>query len=216
MELHKCSSVPSTILPLCYLGPIELYIHLVNDISTIDVDSHYVQQTFANRCEIMGANGIMTLSIPIEKPKDKVSIRDIIISNHQDWRTLHWRAIESAYNSSPFFEYYRDDLLNIYQKNHKFLLDFNLEIQNKVLELLNFETTNISLSVSYIKHVKNNEFDRRNEIQAKKKGIYLHNNLKVPYYQVFENRHGFAPNLSIIDLLFNMGNESRIYLKRAE
>ena len=140
-------------------------------------------------------------------------MKDIRLTDHGDWQKRHWRSIESAYNSSPFFEYYRDELERIYQKDYNYLIDFNMDLENCILELLEYYDLDFYLSSSYIEVTKNNEFDLRNEIVPKKKGLYLHNNLKVPYYQVFQSSEGFSADLSILDLLFNMGNESRIYLK---
>ena len=202
------------ILPTTYLGNLLYYTHLIQDNSIIDVHSHYAKQTYTNRCTILSTNGPQDLTIPVVKPKDKTPIKDIRISTHDNWQQLHWRAIQSAYNSTPFFEYFCDDYAPFYEKKWDFLLDFNLEIQQKTLELLNFINIPITLSDSYIEPQNFNTKDLREVINPKKFDVSLYNNLNTPYYQIFNQKFGFMPNLSIIDLLFNMGNEARIYLKK--
>ena len=204
------------ILPTTYLGNLLYYTHLIQDNSIIDVHSHYAKQTYTNRCTILSTNGPQDLTIPIVKPKDKTPIKDIRISTHDNWQQLHWRAIQSAYNSTPFFEYFCDDYAPFYEKKWDFLLDFNLEIQQKTLELLNFINISITLSDSYIEPQNFNTKDLREVINPKKFDVSLYNNLSTPYYQIFDSKFGFTPNLSIIDLLFNMGSESRIYLKNIQ
>jgi hypothetical protein len=202
------------ILPLTYLGNILYYAHLTSGRCTIDIHSNYIKQTYTNRCSIISANGIQDLTIPIIKPKEKTPIKDIRISSHDNWQQLHWRAIQSAYNSTPFYEYFCDDYLPFYQKKWDFLLDFNLKIQEKTLELLNFQKIESYLSDTYIEKSIFNTKDLREVINPKKFDVSLYNNLNTPYYQIFNQKFGFMPNLSIIDLLFNMGNEARIYLKK--
>jgi hypothetical protein len=202
------------ILPLTYLGNILYYAHLTSGRCTIDIHSNYIKQTYTNRCSIISANGIQDLTIPIIKPKEKTPIKDIRISSHDNWQQLHWRAIQSAYNSTPFYEYFCDDYLPFYQKKWDFLLDFNLKIQEKTLELLNFQKIEPYLSDTYIEKSNFNTKDLREVINPKKFDVSLYNNLNTPYYQIFNQKFGFMPNLSIIDLLFNMGNEARIYLKK--
>jgi hypothetical protein len=202
------------ILPLTYLGNILYYAHLTSGRCTIDIHSNYIKQTYTNRCSIISANGIQDLTIPIIKPKEKTPIKDIRISSHDNWQQLHWRAIQSAYNSTPFYEYFCDDYLPFYQKKWDFLLDFNLKIQEKTLELLNFQKIEPYLSDTYIEKSNFNTKDLREVINPKKFDVSLYNNLNTPYYQIFNQKFSFMPNLSIIDLLFNMGNEARIYLKK--
>ena len=202
------------ILPLTYLGNILYYAHLTSGRYTIDIHSNYIKQTYTNRCSIISANGIQDLTIPIIKPKEKTPIKDIRISSHDNWQQLHWRAIQSAYNSTPFYEYFCDDYLPFYQKKWDFLLDFNLKIQEKTLELLNFQKIEPYLSDTYIEKSNFNTKDLREVINPKKFNVTLYKNLTTPYYQIFDQKFGFTPNLSIIDLLFNMGNEARIYLKK--
>lgn len=189
-----------------YLAPVEYYF-LLNKATEICIEQHeyYEKQSYRNRCRILTANGVMDLSIPVEK-SGKMRIRDIQISEHDKWQSNHWRAIESAYNSSPFFEYYADDIRPFFENKWKYLWDFNCEIQQTILELLDVEL-NINFSSTYIIPT-DNILDLRNLIHPKKETQQL---LK-PYYQVFDQKFGFSPNLSIMDLLFNMGPESQLIL----
>jgi hypothetical protein len=189
-----------------YLAPVDYYF-LLNNAAEVIVEQYeyYKKQSYRNRCKILTANGVMDLSIPVEKT-GKMLIRDIQISEHTDWQTNHWRAIESAYNSSAFFEYYADELRLFYEKKWNFLWDFNLEIQQKMLELLEIDKK-ISFTSNY-QIEKENFTDFRNLIHPKKVSQIS----PKPYYQVFEQKFGFCPNLSIIDLLFNMGPESQLII----
>jgi len=189
-----------------YLAPVEYYSEMAKA-DTVFIESYdfYQKQTYRNRCQIAAANGPMALSIPVEKESgEKILTRDVRLSGHNDWQLNHWRSIESAYNSTPFFEYYKDDLLPFYEKKWNFLLDFNLGIQSKILELLNLNA-DIHLTGEYKVQLDDTVLDLRDAIHPKKENQSI--NCK-PYYQVFEQRFGFQQNLSIIDLLFNMGNES--------
>lgn len=209
MRIDKLQN-QSYLLSTAYLAPIEYYF-LVNNASEIVLEQHelYEKQSFRNRCKILTANGVMDLSIPIDKTEKKL-IRDILIAEHNKWQTNHWRAITSAYNSSAFFEYYIDDMYPFYEKKWKYLWDFNLAFQLKLMELFEIDTA-ISFTQNYQKQYDNN-FDFRNLIHPKKASIHT----SKPYYQVFDQKFGFNANLSCIDLLFNMGPESIIILTSHE
>jgi hypothetical protein len=197
----------SVSLSVAYLAPVEYYSAIAKaDMVILENCDSYVKQTYRNRCQIATANGKLVLSIPVEKLAGEKSLtRDIRISEHNDWQIHHWRSIESAYNSTPFFEFYKDDLLPFYEKKWNFLWDFNVEIQTKILELLDLKT-NVQLTKEYNSTLPENVIDMRESIHPKKDNSIENK----PYYQVFEQRFGFQPNLSIIDLLFNMGNESQL------
>ena len=197
-------------LTSAYLAPVEYYSALAKaDTVFLEHCEFYEKQSYRNRCNIAGANGQLALTIPVEKSKGaRLLTRDVRISEHSDWQLQHWRSIESAYNSTPFFEYYKDDLLPFYEKDWMFLWDFNTEIQAKMLELLDLQV-DIQLTKEYKVNFDENVLDVRNSIHPKKEtdiGSFK------TYYQVFEQRFGFIPNLSSIDLLFNMGNESILVL----
>jgi len=194
------------VLSTAYLAPVAYYF-LLNNTSEVIVEQYeyYEKQSYRNRCKILTANGVMDLSIPVEK-SGKMLIRDIRISEHDKWQTNHWRAIESAYNSSAYFEYYADDLRTFYERKWQFLWDFNWEIQQKMLELFEIERK-IKLTEHYLPHYKE-IFDYRHLIHPKKESPHF----TKPYYQVFEQKFGFCPHLSSIDLLFNMGPESQLIL----
>jgi hypothetical protein len=201
-------------LTSAYLAPVSYFERIVEsgEILMEQWDS-YEKQSYRNRCIIATANGKLALSIPIEKSSNpKPLTRDVQVSNHLDWQMQHWRAIESAYNSSPFFEFYKDDFIPLYEKKWKFLWDFNHEIQLKVFELLEIQPK-IVLTTQFNLELSENVLDLRKCIHPKND---LKINTQLSYYQVFENKFGFTPDLSIIDLLFNMGNEAQLVLNNKE
>ena len=126
------------LLTSAYLAPIRYYARLYAAKQVvIETHEHYVKQTYRNRCLIAGPNGVQALTVPIEKPAfGKAAMRDIRISDHGNWRHLHWNALQSSYERSPFFDYYADDLRPFYENHIEFLLDFNEGLQHTVLDLL--------------------------------------------------------------------------------
>ncbi|HRF92416.1 MAG: WbqC family protein [Bacteroides sp.] len=201
-------------LSSAYLAPVEYYSKLkAYDKIYIEQHDHYVKQTYRNRCNIAGPEGVLSLSVPIIRPDTpKCAMKDIRISDHGNWRHLHWNAIESAYNNTPFFEYYKDDLRPFYENKYTFLADFNEELRCKICELMDISPV-VEHTASYHTDFLPDEADYREVIHPKKDYTEVDKDfLPKPYYQVFESRHGFLPNLSIIDLLFNMGPESVLVL----
>lgn len=201
-------------LSSAYLAPVEYYSKLkAYDKIYIEQHDHYVKQTYRNRCNIAGPEGVLSLSVPIIRPDTpKCAMKDIRISDHGNWRHLHWNAIESAYSNTPFFEYYKDDLRPFYENKYTFLADFNEELRCKICELMDISPV-VEHTASYHTDFLPDEADYREVIHPKKDYTEVDKDfLPKPYYQVFESRHGFLPNLSIIDLLFNMGPESVLVL----
>jgi len=195
------------IVSSAYLAPVAYYACMIaSENVLIECYDNYEKQSYRNRCCILTANGVQDLTIPIEKT-GKTIMKDVRISMHDDWQVKHWRSIESAYNSSPYFEYYADDFKRFYENKWEFLFDFNQEIQQMILELLESEIT-IKHTINYQTYAENS-VDLRQRVHPKKK---LDFNVK-NYYQVFDLKYGFTPNLSIIDLLFNMGPESQLILR---
>ena len=198
------------LLSTVYLAPVEYYMQLANaEHIVIEKQENYIKQTYRNRCIIASANGLQTLSIPIERSETlKCLTKDIKIADHGNWRHLHWNAIVSAYNSSPFFEYYEDNFRPFYEKKPIFLFDFNEQLRELICRLLDI-SPNISYSSEYIAQIEPAGLDLRELIHPKKESVIK--NFQ-PYYQVFESKFGFQANLSIIDLLFNMGPEAILKL----
>lgn len=205
-------------LSSAYLAPIQYYAKfLAADHISIEQHDNYIKQTYRNRCTIVSANGAIPLSIPVEHSSgEKVRMKDIRISGHGNWQHMHWNAIVSAYNSTPFFEYYQDDFRPFYHKQYSFLFDFNEELRNLILQLLNIKLPDIAYTETYRTEFSANELDLREAIHPKKDWAILDTCFRpVPYYQVFEPKYGFIGNMSIIDLLFNMGNESQLILAQS-
>lgn len=207
------------ILSSAYLAPVQYYTKfLVAQTICIEQWDHYIKQTYRNRCTIISANGPISLSIPVvHSSKDKTLMKDIRIADHGNWQHMHWNAIVSAYNSTPFFEYYQDDFYPFYRKKYSFLLDFNNELQERVLNLLNIDLPVVKPSSEYRTEFADNELDLRDDIHPKKDWQSFDEEFSpYGYYQVFDRKFGFIPpNMSIIDLLFNMGNESQIVLAKS-
>ena len=175
-----------------------------------------MKQTYRNRCTIAVPDGELALSIPTVKPSTlKCPMRDIRISDHGNWRHLHWNAIESAYNHTPFFEYYKDDFRPFYEKKYEFLVDFNEELCHLICSLIDIQP-DMARTTEYRTEFTPNEADFRERIHPKKDFALEDTEFSPqPYYQVFQERLGFLPNLSIIDLLFNMGPESLLVLQKS-
>ena len=199
-------------LPTSYLAPVSYYkeIHRCNCV-LIEICEHFPKQTWRNRCSIYSPNGIQQMTIPLDGRKDKTLTKDIRIDNTKPWQKLHWRSLESAYRSSPYFEYYEDDLRDLFEPGPDLLYEFNSIIQEKILSLLKIEKK-IMYTSSYMKNQDDAE-DLRVSLSKK----YLSAIGPYPrYLQVFENKHGFISNLSIADLLFNLGPSAKDYLDKLQ
>ena len=201
-------------LSSAYLAPIEYYTKLLAyDKVFIEQHDHYMKQTSRNRCAIAAPDGELALSIPTVKPDSlKCPMRDIRISDHGNWQHLHWNALESAYNHTPFFEYYKDDFRPFYEKKYEFLVDFNEKLCHLICSLIDIQP-DMARTTEYRTEFTPNEADFRERIHPKKDFRLEDPEFSPkPYYQVFQEKHGFLPNLSIVDLLFNMGPESLLML----
>ncbi|MGM0532036.1 MAG: WbqC family protein [Bacteroidota bacterium] len=204
------------LLSITYLGPVQFYTKfLLYDEVLIETRENYQKQSYRNRCLIYSANGKLPLTVPVTKDQQKVLTRDIRIDNTLAWQKNHWTSIESAYSASPFFEFFMDDFSPFYNRKYEFLLDFNLELQDMVLGHLEIDTP-VKFTREFRKSPPGDTDDYREAIHPK-------NRMKKEdpafrpafYYQVFQDRYGFIPNLSIIDLLFNEGPNAENILKQS-
>ena len=198
------------LVPLTYTGSIELWSHIIKSTEIfIEAHDNYQKQTQRNRLYIHGSNGKLMLSIPV-KHKGEIGhqkYRNVEIDNSSNWRLNHLKSIQIAYRSSPYFEFYEEIFLEIFSTNCSNLFDFNKTIFNKILELLDITT-----SISFSKVYQPNPFfdDLRKLCEIKKN----QNKFELNYNQVFIQKNGFINNLSIIDLLFNVGPNSKSILKK--
>ena len=265
--LHKGRGEPrearrggGALLSTTYFGPVQWYQKLNRHRCIIEQHDNFVKQTYRNRCVIASANGPQTLTVPIERYDGmKCAMRDIRISDHGNWRHLHWQALVSAYGETPFFEYYADDIRPFFEEHRwKYLLDFNLDITHTLCSLLDVRP-DLTLSDHYIDAdeticgsggldgavesfggtaeslggaVKGLGGAKGSDGAAESLGSSSACSLFVdyrdairpkhplpdaefearPYYQVRAQRHGFLPNLSVLDLLFNEGPEGIFWL----
>lgn len=167
-----------------YLGSIDYYRSLLREGQSIDTSVVYTKQTSMNRCRIDSPNGPLTLSVPVVNPHRRVSVGEVLISEHGNWRHQHWNALVSSYRQTPYFDYYEEEFAPFYYEcKWKRLADFNMELHETVMRLLD-------------------PFPLLPEERC----------LSGAYHQMFASKHGFMENLSIVDLLFNMGPESVYYL----
>lgn len=199
------------IIPLTYLGSIRLFAYIVNSNKvTIEQHANYQRKTYSNRCAITGANGPLSLAVPVINIKnEKVSLKDTQISYDTDWQKQHWRSIISAYNGSPFFEYYADDFAPFYHKKYKYLIDFNMGLFQVILDELEL-TVDIDYTNEYLPPLEGKDDIRRLiHPKADKDDAYR----CLEYRQVFSDKYPFIPNLSVIDLLFSKGPETYDILK---
>lgn len=201
-------------IELHYLPCLQYFAYLSSfDKILIDPDDIYLKQTYRNRCRINGANNIENLIIPIKKASNKKQLtRNVEIDYNQKWLNKHIRAIRSAYGKAPFFEYYADELFEIYNKKPNHLLDLNVELLTKCLEIMD-----LNLKIEYDKKIaikeKNEVFRAKNEVNPKKSITknFIFNS--VNYFQVFGSN--FVNNLSIIDLIFCEGPQARHIIEKS-
>ncbi|MCW3076807.1 MAG: hypothetical protein JWO32_1416 [Bacteroidetes bacterium] len=183
---------------------------------TIEAHEHYQKQSFRNRTQVLTANGILDLTIPVKKKALKELISEQEISYSEAWQLKHWRAITSAYKNSPYFEYFEDDLKKFYTEEYKFLLNYNLEQLKTLFKLLRIKKE-LHLTSHFERTVKE-ESDLREIIHPKNNALtddITGEFLSKPYYQTFENKFKFTPNLSVLDLLLNKGMETLDYFPKA-
>ena len=217
---------------------------------TVPIDHYEVRRTMVElrsgasqeegRCkkdDVNFTSSITTSHSPLGEilPPSKLfhqTSKDVLISDHGNWRHLHWNALKSAYGESPFFEYYADDIRPFFEKKWKFLWDFNWEIMKKMCELLSIDhcplTIDHSLPIDHCPLTIDHSSDAPANVQFSMFNVQFSKDFRTainpkhpqpdpdfvskPYYQVYQQKHGFIPNLSILDLLFNMGNEAILYL----
>lgn len=202
----------TALLQTTYFGPVQWYQKLYRyDQCVIEQYDSYQKQTYRNRCVIATANGPQALTVPVESERgetgnEKCLVKDIRISDHNQWRRVHWNALQSAYSESPFFEYYADDIRPFYEQKYEYLIDFNEAIRQRVCELID-----IHPKVVYSSEFKTVHSSDFREVIHAKHPLPDPDFTPKPYWQVFQHKHGFQPNLSILDLLFNMGPESVFY-----
>ena len=167
-----------------YLGSIQYYRKLLREGLPIDLSVSYRKQTCMNRCYIDSPHGALALSVPVVNPHGRTPVGEILISEHGNWRHQHWNALVSSYRQTPYFDYYAEDFYPFYHEQRwQKLADFNADLHTTVMRLLE-------------------PYPLLEESRC----------LREPYYQLFAPRHGFIEDLSIVDLLFNMGPESVCYL----
>lgn len=203
------------ILSIAYFPNIHYFTKIIN-YSSVIIESYenYQKQSFRNRCTILSANGPLNLVIPVLKEHGKkMLIKDVKIDYQKRWQHQHWNAICSAYKNSPFFEFYESEIKPLIYSNEEYLFKFNLNILKKILGILNINR-NIQLTNSFIKDYKENN-DYRYKIHPKINYDIDKSFYPKKYLQVYSYKFDFVPNLSIIDLLFNMGPESIDILKKS-
>lgn len=195
------------IMPSCYFGSIAYYAMLAQQPVIVDLNENYRKQTYRTRCDVYGANGLLSLSVPVVRPHmQKTTVKDIKLRYDEQWRNVHWRSLTSAYRRSPYFEYYEDLIAPIFEEQFTFLHELNNAAHQFACEALQMQF-DITFADEYVE----DGIDYRGEFKPSKNSI---NKINMPrYLQVFEDKAGFLPNLSVLDLIFNLGPASAQYLQ---
>jgi len=205
------STIMDLLIDLHYLPCIEYFVELTqHETIYLEACENFQKQSYRNRCEILTANKIDILTVPVIKSNSKILIKEVRIDYSQPWQKIHWRAIQSAYGKAPYFEYFADYFKNLYDKKTHFLWDLNLEALTLCLKLLQVKKTILFTS----------EYNKEAEIHVKEiedKRSFFHPKARiesqVKYSQVFGRE--FAPNMSIIDLVLNEGPNGKNLVKKA-
>lgn len=184
-------------LPLCFLPPVFYFEKIVSAKSVlISIGERYKKQTLRSRFSIVGANNVQILSLPVVHPGNYAKTADIKLDNSENWQLKHQRSVESAYRKAPFFEFYYYHFEPLFQKKFYLLAELNLDALHRVLKILNAETQ-ILLNT-----------DQQRTLEINEPKVFQ------PYFQVFEERHGFIANMSILDLIFNEGPSALEFLNK--
>lgn len=201
------------VFELQYFPPVSFFSTLFGETYVyLDIYEIYRKMSFRNRCLIAGAQGIISLSVPLQKGRNQqLPMNEVRISDAEKWQSRHFKSIRSAYNKSPFFDFYHDELAAIYQRRFELLADWNICCLEWVREKLSWHT-GIRYTESAIPFQSDGIRDLRNQVLPKN---YMEWE-PVKYRQVFEERTGFFPNLSILDLLFNCGPRASELLGNSE
>lgn len=197
------------VFPLFYLSPIEYFSRLSEHKGKVIIDNaeHFQKQSYRNRASIHSPNGRLDLIVPlIRGSKSHTKVKDVKISYDFHWQRLHWMSLQTSYRSSAYFEYYEDEIAVFYEKKWDFLFDYNEELMRLMLKFLKL-TIKYSYTDDFEKTYPDLS-DYRDSIHPKRSSAIKFK----PYFQVFEERNGFLPNLSIVDLIFNQGPQSIKYL----
>jgi len=195
------------LLSTAYFGPVAYFGAISRaDAAMIEACETFQKQSYRNRCVIYAPDGAQTLLVPILHAGSRY-IRDIRIDYSKNWLHLHRRAIATAYGPSPFYKYYWDGIDAILDKKHQFLFDLNCEVTAKIMDLLSLRTA-VDFTTDY-ESAPEGINDLRSAIHPKKE---VPGAAQKEYYQTFSSRHGFLPDLSILDLLFCEGPEAGSYL----
>ena len=199
----------NTLLHPCYFPSISHFVALAqSEEVAFEVFDNFQKQTNRNRTYIYSPNGIQLLNIPIKHIKDsRQKTKDVRIESDFDWQKQHFKSLEAAYRSSPFFEFFEDDIRPIFEKKHEFLLDLNFEALEIVFKCLRMKIE-FSKTTEYFPQVDPTITDFRNLVDGKKD-----DSIFTKYTQVFDDKHGFLSNLSVLDLIFNEGKYAIDYLK---
>lgn len=208
------SSFSTVVLSTAYFPPVDLFIALANGKKILmEKNETFLKQSYRNRCKIYASDGVLPLSIPVQKA-DGDLITQIKIDYTKSWLQQHKRAIVSAYNSSPFFEYYQDDIFSILDSKEENLFTLNEKLIFKLMELIGLKN-NIEYTSEYIQSYPDYVLDLRGKISPKIDISDIMDSIKIkrPYYQVFSDKYGFISNLSIIDTLFNEGPNTIDFLR---
>src|SRR5690606_1138696 len=199
--------VKSIIHP-AYFPTVSHFVIIANNEVIFEVEDNYQKQTYRNRAYIYGPNGKQLLSVPIihTKSHGRQKYKEVKIENDFNWQKQHWKTLETAYRTSPFFEFYEDDILPLFTKKHTYLMDLNFEIIELISSFLEIELC-VEKTISYIE--KPEHVDFRKLANAKSSESYDFDE----YIQVFSEKYGYINDLSILDLLFNEGTNALTYLE---
>lgn len=200
------------VLSTAYFPPVEYFMAAAMTGSIlIEAQESYVKQSYRNRCRVYACDGVLSLTVPVSMPENSRGISTAVVDYSKPWLQQHERAIVSAYRTSAFFEYYQDDIFPILESRPAGLLDLNMALTLRLLDLLGIRCS-VSLTEEYRQSYGPEFLDLRDALHPKKTVPEIFRDRLRPYYQVFSAKFGFIPGLSAVDLLFNEGPDALSYL----